>query len=776
MSVNSSEEREHQNVSPDSPSESQFKKLVEVISRSQHNYRDLIDNLDQAVFTLSLDGEVRVANRRLSEILGVSFPDLIGHSLAEFIDVPQLADVKRWIPEFVKKGEWSGTISIRLKRDTELRYFSCWLQAVPEDGRVLSVTGWARDITSEHKVEIRFFDLFESLREGIFFTSPGGEILDANPALVRILGYESKKELLCHNFREMYHTPSERDLILREFEAKGFVRDRVIAMRRKDGKRVDCLASGLVIRDAAGRVSRFQGTLVDITERREMEDKLRQEQEFVRRLVSSFPDLVVVLDRDGKFTYASESMKETLGLPPEQFVGRPFDWLADQEGRAKLAELVRKITSGQQVHAQIELRARHADGSWRVLRCSVGPLVDEAGAITGMVTTARDITESKVEEQQAAQKEKFAAMGQMLAGAAHELNNPLTAILGVSELLRERAPDDSSRRHVELVLQQTRRAAGIVQNLLAFSRPPSQGRLKVHLDEIVRQALKFQEPSLERKNITVKLEAQPNLPAVEGDERLLSQVFLNLITNAEQAIASSSDHGNLSVSLRRSGEGILVTFADDGPGISSENIGKLFDPFFTTKRPGGGTGLGLTICLAVTKDHGGTIEVQSTTGAGATFHVLLPVAAQDLPMSARLAPAGGAAEADGLRGHRILVVDDEESIREIVQDGLAARGMNVDCSESSEEALAYLESNPCDAVVCDSNLPGINGEQLFERLRAQRGSSMPRFVLMTGDLVDSTAVEQFSRKGARIVQKPFHVAALASLLIEILQPEPSKAS
>jgi PAS domain S-box-containing protein len=166
MSVNSSEEREHQNVSPDSPSESQFKKLVEVISRSQHNYRDLIDNLDQAVFTLSLDGEVRVANRRLSEILGVSFPDLIGHSLAEFIDVPQLADVKRWIPEFVKKGEWSGTISIRLKRDTELRYFSCWLQAVPEDGRVLSVTGWARDITSEHKVEIRFFDLFESLREG----------------------------------------------------------------------------------------------------------------------------------------------------------------------------------------------------------------------------------------------------------------------------------------------------------------------------------------------------------------------------------------------------------------------------------------------------------------------------------------------------------------------------------------------------------------------------------------------------------------------------------
>ena len=416
----------------------------------------------------------------------------------------------------------------------------------------------------------------------------------------------------------------------------GVVRDRIVTFRRKDGGLVHCLVSGFIIRDASSQMTRIQGAMVDITERREIENKLHQEQEFVRRLVASFPDLVIVLDLEGRFTFVSGSMKEILGIAPEEFVGQSLGWRTDEEGQAKLAELVQKITSGRQVHAQIELRTRHADGSWRVLRCSVGPLVDELGKITGIVANARDITDSKVAEEQVAQKEKFAAMGQMLAGAAHELNNPLTAILGVSDLLRERVTDDAMRRHVELILQQTRRAAGIVQNLLAFSRPPSQGRLKIRLEELMSQVLQVEQSGLEQKNITVKFETEPDLPAVAGDRRLLTQVFLNLITNAQQAIATTRDQGTLSISLSRVGEAVRATFADDGPGISPENLGKIFDPFFTTKRPGGGTGLGLTICLAVTKDHGGTIEVHSTPGMGASFHVLLPAAETGLPLAARL--------------------------------------------------------------------------------------------------------------------------------------------
>ncbi|MGH9560813.1 MAG: ATP-binding protein, partial [Terracidiphilus sp.] len=422
---------------------------------------------------------------------------------------------------------------------------------------------------------------------------------------------------------------------------------------------------------------------------------------------------------------------------------------------------------------------RNSGGEWRTLRTSASPMFDEVGRITGVVASVRDVTEANLAEQRNAQKDKFAAMGQMMAGAAHELNNPLTAILGVSDLFRERATDDSTRRQIDLVLQQARRAAGIVQNLLAFSRPTVQGRAKLRLDELVREVLRSQGASLSAKNISVKFNPPADIPPVEGDRRLLSQIISNLLTNAEQAIAVSRERGAIEVSLRQLNGRVCLTIADDGPGISAENLPKIFDPFFTTKRPGGGSGLGLTICLAVVKDHGGTIEVQSAPGAGASFNVFLPStvieakpAEPALPMPKRTAPGS-----DALAGRTVLIVDDEESICEIVQEGLSVRGMKVHSVASSEEALAYLEKNVCDVVICDFNLPGMSGEKFFDRFTTDRRTSqLPRFVFMTGDLVESEFFDRVREKGSNVLQKPFHIGALVTLLVGLLQPQPSTAT
>jgi PAS domain S-box-containing protein len=173
--------------------EEQFQKLVDVISRSQHNYRELIDNLDQAVFTISNNGEVRVANRRFCEILGLTFTELIGHNLGDFVECPKLAELRNSLQSFVTSGSWSGTVLVRLKNDSSLRYFDCWLQAVAEDGCITGVSGWARDVTAHYESEIRFNELFESLREGVFFGTLDGDILDANPAMMQLLGYSSKE-------------------------------------------------------------------------------------------------------------------------------------------------------------------------------------------------------------------------------------------------------------------------------------------------------------------------------------------------------------------------------------------------------------------------------------------------------------------------------------------------------------------------------------------------------------------------------------------------------
>jgi PAS domain S-box-containing protein len=760
------------------PTEAQFEKLLQIVSRSQQGYRELIDNLDHAVFTLTSSGTLQVANRYMAQVLGVPFQELIGHPFDEFVTEPTRSEAERALAQLLKAGTWAGRISVRLKKNGELRFFDCRFQAVQASGEIASVSGWARDVTSQHESEIRFTELFESLREGIFFTTPAGEVLDANPALVRMLGYGSKEELQSHNFREMYADPSQRETLIRELELKGSVQDREVSLRRKDGSVIVCLNSGVAIRDSFDRVVRLQGTLVDITERREMEKRLHQEQEFVRRLIASFPDMIGVLDREGQFTYMSQRVEDVLGRSPEDFIGEDFGRRAHPDDRPRLAATLRSLISGEAPHTQVEYRAQHGDGSWRILRASAGPLFDADGKISGVVASARDVTESKQTELQSAQKEKFTSMGQMMAGAAHELNNPLTAILGVSDLLRERATDDATRRQVEIVLQQARRAAGIVQNLLAFSRPMVGGRSKVHLKELIHRALQFQETVLRQKNITVELEAPDNLPAIEGDSRLLTQVFLNIITNAEQAISSVRDRGNLKISLTYSGGNVITTFADDGPGISSENLGKIFDPFFTTKRPGGGTGLGLTICLAVAKEHGGRIEVQSLPARGATFRVILPVPVEILADAPRPDARSLAVSplSSALTGHSALIVDDEDSIREIVQEGLSARGMKVEGAASAEEALSQLVANNFDVVLCDFNLPGLNGEQLFEKLRTRPGASAPRFVFMTGDLLDHAVVAALGEKGAHVLQKPFHVAALATLLSEILQPQPAKVS
>jgi len=753
--------------------EAQFKKLVEVISRSQLNYRELIDSLDHAVFTISLEGEIRVANRRFVEILGVSFQDLIGHRLDEFIVAPTMAEALRGRDAFLQRGHWAGRMSIHLKNDPRLRAYDCWLQALTDDEQVTSVSGWVRDVTSQHESELRFTELFESLREGIFFTTPEGVLLDANPALVRMLGYANKDELKKLNFREIYADPAQRDTLVRQITYQGSVQDLEVVFRRKDGVHIHCLASGFAIRDTFGRTIRMQGTLVDITERMEIEARLHQEQEFVRRLVASFPDMIAVMDFEGRFTFVSPRVEDILGHPAQELVGKLLSEQVHRDELPQLRDAFAKLTSGRAANALFEYRTRHADGSWRTMRASASPLYDAAGKINGVVASARDVTDAKAAEKQNLQKEKLAAMGEMMSGVAHELNNPLTAILGVSDLLRERAPDDATRRQTEIILKQARRAAVIVQNLLAYARPSALTRKKMRPEEALQAAIDQQRASLSQKNISIELVPPPGRLALEADPKLLHQVFVNLIVNAEQAITSRGERGALRISIEHADGKIGFVFADDGPGIAPENFGKIFDPFFTTKRPGGGTGLGLAICTAIIKEHGGSIEVQSAPGNGAEFRVWLPEFVEEISAPALAvrpaiaAPAGSSA----LRGHSVYVVDDEESIREIVQEGLSARGMTVEGASSSEEALPHLAAHSYDFVLCDFNLPGMNGEEFFKRMQPRAGTPAPKFVFMSGALLDSGTMAHFAEKGASVLQKPFHIAALATLLTELLQPQ-----
>lgn len=739
----------------------QAERLTELLVRSQQGYRDLIDSLDHAVFSIDLDGRVLAGNRALAGMFSAPIAEIVGRSLSEFVLEPRQEELAAHLPRFCEMRYWSGVVRVRLRRGNRHRFFHCALHAITRDGQVVGASGLARDVTAQQAEETRFSELFATLQEGIYFSTPEGRLLDVNPALLRILGYDSREELCRVNVRDLYFDPAERDRLLAEIDSQQTLRNREVTLRRKDGSPVVCLDTSTAIRDAAGRVVRYQGTLVDITDRREMERRLHRQQEFARSLVQSFPDLIVVLDTAGRYTYVSSRVTELLGYTQDELLGQRLGERTRPEDRPAILELYEQLLTGRRRHGTIEYQTMTKQGQWRLFRASASPLFDAQGKIAGVVASARDVTELKRLEQQVLQTEKLAAMGQMIAGVAHELNNPLTAILGVSDLLRERVEDDSSRRQLDLVHQQARRAAHIVQNLLAYSRPPTLNKTLLNLADLAERTVRLQEYSLRSGKITVQFEHGDGLALVEGDPNQLTQVLLNLLINAEQAIRSVRERGVIRVRVAESQGIVTLLVEDDGPGIAPEAMPKIFDPFFTTKRPGRGTGLGLSICLAVVKEHGGKMEAENRAEGGARFTVHLPTTR---PSSSRSSPLASRSAVTGMEGAAVLVVDDEESIRELVARGLTAKGATVECVSSAAEALTRLEDGRFDAIVCDWNLPGLNGREFLDRVQSRAELAPMALLLTTGDLVEPETLEDLERRGILLLQKPFRIAQLAASL------------
>jgi len=776
---------EQRHTSP--PSDEQLDKLFSVIERSQQGYRDLIDSFDDVLVAVTLDGEIRAANRSFADLVGATFQEIIGHPLSEFLqdaggEGPDV--IQRAMPRFLEKRHWTGVAQVRLKMRHTVHYFDCVIHAMLRDNQVHGMTILARDVTSSRRNEARFTELFETLQEGIYIVTPEDEILDVNPALVRILGYDSKAELLARKVTDIFPDDELRRLVRQEVNQQPVLAGREITLLRKDGAFITCLNTAAAVRDRTGKVIRYQGALMDITDRREIERRLHKQQEFAHRLVDSFPDLILVLDTEAKYTFVSPRCREILGYTDDEVSEMKLGGRTHPEDLPKLMALYNDILAGKQNFASLEMRVRHKQGEWRKILFNFSPLFDERSKIEGVVLSGRDVTDLKRLEEQLIQAEKLAAMGQMLAGVAHELNNPLTAILGVTELVREREGlDESMKRQLDLTHRQARRAARIVQNLLEFSRPASPQKKLIDLSTIIERTLQLHEHSLRRNQVEVHFTPRTDLPPVIGDANQLIQVFLNLVSNAEQAIREVRESGRIQIRLATSSGNVVATVQDDGVGISPEAMPKLFDPFYTTKRPGGGTGLGLSICLSIAREHGGTIQAESLPAGGSAFSLYLPAAAETPQASTEHAPAKRNARKSGtdsrsgnsprptptiLKGIRVLVLDDEDSIRSLLEEGLSAHGLKVSCASDAEEAAKLIAAHPVDALLCDmrlkSNGPFSDGRAAAAHVLSAAKTHKPLVIYMTGEYVDPAALAGSDR--AALLQKPFRISEVLAILRE----------
>src|ERR1700723_1382478 len=591
------------------PSEAQLDQLSQVIMRSQRSFKELIDSFDDAACAVSLDGTLRTVNRRISELAGQPYQGLVGQKIYDFIEEPTRESVEQGLGRFLDKKRWAGTVRVRLKSSARPLYFECVVNAIVKGDEIVGASMLGRDVTEQREKELRFTELFETLQEGVYFSTPEGQLLDANPALVGMLGYTTKGELLAVDPGAL--SPDSTEPVLgRMVSDRGVLRTREVKLRRKDGTTATFLDSSRAVWDTRGNIIRYQGTLVDVTEKRAMERQLVQQEEFRRRLLESFPDLILVVDLEERYTFVSSRARDILGCEPKDMLGKKITDIEDHS--PEMAALYRQVVSGKESFASAEYSVRHRDGSFRTMRAAGSRLVDADAKISGVVISVRDITVERKLEQQIVQSERLAAMGAMLGGVAHELNNPLTSIMGVSELLQDTETNETSRKQLAMLQQQARRAAEIVQNLTYFSRPPAAGKSRINLVEVVERTLNLHAYSLRRNNITIDFLKEAAVPYALGDPHQLMQVFLNLILNAEHAIREIRDKGTLRIRLGKGDSSVWVSFHDDGPGISKESMASIFDPFYTTRRPGRGTGLGLSICKSVLKEHNGSIEVANS--------------------------------------------------------------------------------------------------------------------------------------------------------------------
>jgi two-component system NtrC family sensor kinase len=357
----------------------------------------------------------------------------------------------------------------------------------------------------------------------------------------------------------------------------------------------------------------------------------------------------------------------------------------------------------------------------------------------------------------------LSAVGQLVAGVAHELNNPLTTIKGYSQLLSRTELPLSSKQDLGRIDEAAERCRRIVQNLLTFARRHESEKAMCNINEILEKTLSLQEYRFRVNNIQLVKDLQTGLPDTLADRYQLQQVFLNIIGNAEHAMRAT-DGGTLTVSSSRVGGSIRVSIKDTGPGMSPEVQSRIFDPFFTTKGVGEGTGLGLSICYGIVQDHGGEIGVRTKPGGGATFVIELPLRRTTEPLLRR----GPASELPPSRtGSRILVVDDEEAILELVERTLSQDGFVVDTAMTGIEALTLLDKEvekAFDLILTDVKMPGLDGPRLYAHLCENRPGLEKRVVFMTGDTSSPETQAFLESAKATYIGKPFELDALKDLV------------
>jgi PAS domain S-box-containing protein len=486
--------------------------------------------------------------------------------------------------------------------------------------------------------------------------------------------------------------------------------------------------------------------------------------ELIRAIERMEEHVVVVVDLKGAITYAGGT-EETYGVPGRELVGHPLDVLGEEVRRATLPGITGQTPiaplTGEGSPRTFEVTSRRPDGSSFPLQVSAAPVLDPEGRVDGVVIIGKDRTAEVEAQERLLQSSKLASVGELVAGVAHELNNPLTVTMNLSSLLEEEL-DGQPAEDAAAIREQAERASRIVRGLLTFSRRAPAERVRVDVNRLVERVIRERRGALGGRAVEISAELAPDLFPIDADPVQLEQVLTNLIQNSVQSLREEQGAGRVTVRTEQVDDTLKVTVSDNGPGIHPDVLPRIFDPFVTTRPAGEGTGLGLSVSHGIVTGHGGTIEAGSPEDGGAEFIVRLPAAVQHpLELAETLGGTDGEPKAPPRR-RRILVVDDEEPIRRALVRFLGRRGHTVEEAESGDQALAKLHGEGYDAVLLDLKMPGMSGQEVFVKLKERSPGTAARVIFATGDVV-STDTSTFLRSSGRpVIEKPYRLADISA--------------
>ncbi|TVR66786.1 MAG: PAS domain S-box protein [Gemmatimonadales bacterium] len=607
--------------------------------------------------------------------------------------------------------------------------------------------------------EIRLRQITENLSEAVWIYSfDSRTALYVSPRAESIWGIPLQ-ELYDNPLNVLRQIPRSHRGKVRKAISRGHrteVRCRFV--RRSDGALRWVRIVGVPIRDASGRPYRVAGIVEDITATRQMAERVRARELHYRRLTAASRDAVFAVDSELRITELNPSGEKMLGLEPSASLGRPVLPLLHPDDRSEIEERARRIFDGRDEAGEMEVRVVGGGGKPRTLRVTAAP-IREPGGVSGIHGVARDITEETSGDGDKRRAQRLASLGTLVGGVAHELNDPLTSIRGLLQLLLEGEVDPDRRDLLEVTVREAERSAALVSDLrrLAQGSTPLDARKKtpIQVNEIVTEVVRLRRAGIDAQGINLKLDLAERLPLIKGDQPQLEQMLLNLVVNAEQALRDvEHPPKTLIVRTRPSRDGVTLSVFDTGPGIAPEQLRRIFEPFWTTRSGTQGRGLGLSLVHRIVVDHKGEVDVQSEPGGGTLFLVKLPPLAGE--RSEQEHPELPPLSETSVRGKRILVVDDEPGVRAVLDRFLTRCGHQVTLAEDGAVALDRIEQAPesYDLILTDLRMPGIDGGNLVRRLK-QRPEYANRVVFVTGDVMAPEVRGPHLETAIPVVQKPF---------------------